>query len=348
MSATGSVQASSVDQSTAFFFPSFQWNMRVTQANKAWLTTPEGQNAKVYILDTGIDPDHTDLAGLVDLTKSVSFSATEPGDILDHESHGTFVSAIVTSNGIGVASVAPLARLVAVKVLDSTGTGSFGELISGIVYSANQHADVINMSLGAVVDVSDPDTRAAVRHLQAAITFARVNGSVLVAAAGNDTLNLATLPPQILSVPAELLGVISVGATAPVAQMHFDQLASYSDFGFHPANNGVQIFAPGGDLVLGGLINDLIISACSEFASFGCGPNDYLVGAGTSFAAPMVSGESAVLRSIVRPSLPGSIFNAACILAGTDNIGPSSIFGRGRMNVVKAANCAQGPGFSNR
>jgi hypothetical protein len=104
---------------------------------------------------------------------------------------------------------------------------------------------------------------------------------------------------------------------------------------------GVQLFAPGGDLVAGGVVEDLIISACSQFAGFGCGPLDYLIGAGTSFSSPMVAGESAVLRSIVGGSTGGSFVNANCLPQGTDVVGPSAIFGKGRMNVVKAASCAR-------
>ncbi|HEV7992051.1 MAG TPA: S8 family serine peptidase [Gemmatimonadaceae bacterium] len=334
--------ASTVDQSGAFFFDTFQWNMKVTKANQAWLFTPEGKGAKVYVLDTGIDATHQDLAGLVDLENSASFAEAELGDIKDYESHGTFVASIITSNGLGVASVAPLARITAVKVLDASGSGSFADLITGIVYAADKGADVINMSLGAIVDTSDKETRTLVFHLQAAINYARSRGVVIVAASGNEALDLTGIPPQIISIPAELPGVISVGATAPVNQMSFDKLASYSNFGWTGTSfGGVPLVAPGGDLVEGGALQDLIISACSQFSPFACGPQDYLIGAGTSFASPMVAGESAVLRSIVGKSLGASLINYDCVLRGADPVGPSSQYGRGRMNVIKASECAR-------
>jgi lantibiotic leader peptide-processing serine protease len=341
-----------VDQSGAFFFP-FQWNIRVTKANAAWLTTPEGSGATVYLLDSGIDPTHPDLAGRVDVGKSVSFSEIEPEDILDRESHGTFVAGLVSSNGIGVASVAPLATLVAVKVIDKTGSGSFADVISGLIYAADQGADVINVSLGTYVDMTIPAHRKLVAHLQAAIGYARAKGSLVIAAAGNEGLDLLRLPPQILSVPAELAGVVSVGATAPINQQSFDLLASYSNFGWNSLlfGGGVQLFAPGGDFVQGGLIIDLLFSVCSQFQEtlpFKCGPEDYVIGAGTSFASPMVAGEAAVLRSILGGSRSASFINTSCLLQGTDVIGGSAIFGRGRMNVVKAAGCATREGRSRR
>lgn len=330
-----------IDQSGAFFFP-FQWNMLVTKANQAWLTTPEGRGARVYVLDTGIDPNQIDLAGLVDLKNSTSFAETEPNDIRDFNTHGTFVSAIIASNGIGVSSVAPQATITMVKVLDKTGMGSFADVISGIVYAANQGADVINMSLGAFADLSNRDDQTLLGQMQAAIAYARAKGAIVVAAAGNDGLDLRTLPPQIIEVPAELLGVVSVGATGPDNQTNFDRLASYSNFGWNGLPiGGVQVFAPGGDLAPDGVITDLIVSACSEYADFGCDNASYLFGDGTSFAAPMVSGEAAIVRSIVGNSVLASFATNNCVLAGTDVIGPMGTFGKGRMNVVKAASCAR-------
>jgi subtilisin family serine protease len=350
--------AQGTDQSGAFFFPLYQWNMKVTNADDAWHSTTGGRGSLVCILDTGIDPNHVDLAGKVDLGKSRSFVASEPS-ILDFAFHGTFVAAIVSSNGIGVASVAPNARLCAVKVLDATGSGSFADLISGIVYAAHQRADVINMSLGAFVDASIPAVENLVDHLQAAISYAISKGSVVVAAAGNDGVNLATDPRQFLSIPAELAGVISVGATAPTGQQNFDQLASYTDFGSNGKSfgGGVTLFAPGGDYLpgSGGVFRDLIISACSEYAGLGCGPRDYLLGAGTSFSSPMAAGEGAVVSAMAEIAAEGEererqgALTADCVRSGTDKIGPRSIFGLGRINVVKAGACpAEGGGGGER
>jgi subtilisin family serine protease len=105
------------DQSGASLFEPFQWNIRQIRADDAWLTTPQGTGALVCVLDTGVDPDHIDLAGKVDLGRSASFEPAEPS-ILDFHFHGTAVSSIIATNGIGIASVAPDARLCAVKVLD--------------------------------------------------------------------------------------------------------------------------------------------------------------------------------------------------------------------------------------
>jgi len=345
------------DQSGACFFNDFQWNMRVSRAADAWTKTPAGAGATVYVLDSGIDPEHIDLAGRVDVARSRSFAESEPDDIRDHNSHGTFVSAIVASNGICVASVAPLAKIVAVKVLDASGSGAFSDVISGVIYAADQGADVINLSLGSMADLRDPDWRQLVFYFQRAVLYAQRKGAVVVAAAGNGDANfmgidLTKLPRENLFVPAELVGVVSVGATGPVAQMNFDRLASYSNFGFtRDLAGGVDIFAPGGDFVEGSDITDLVISACSEYTVDAdgqqtvCPGNDfYFVDFGTSIASPIVAGAAAVTRSLVR--MPRDVRGKVveCLLRTADPIGPRSVFGYGRVNVLDAAACASGRG----
>jgi subtilisin family serine protease len=132
--------------------------------------------------------------------------------------------------------------------------------------------------------------------------------------------------------------VISVGATAPHAQQPgtFDDLASYSNFGFP----GVDVFAPGGDLTQGGVIEDLIIGACSSFSNPACaGHRSYLLGAGTSFAAPLVSGEAAIVQSDMRGQQPDL---GRCILGSADPLGqhaPDAVFGFGRIDVLGGIHC---------
>ncbi|HEY7894416.1 MAG TPA: S8 family serine peptidase [Gemmatimonadaceae bacterium] len=325
------------DQSGAFFFPAFQWNMRQIKADKAWLVTSQGKGALVCVLDTGIDPHHIDLQGKIDLGISTSFVATEP-DIIDHNFHGTFVSTLISSNGLGIASVAPDAELCMIKVLNANGQGNFSDLIAGIMYAAHQKADVINMSLGAYITIQTKADVQLVVALQRAISFAIHHGVVPVAAAGNNAVNLATDDPRNISIPAQLLGVIDVGATAPVNQMNFDQIASYSNVGFP----GVLVFAPGGDLVAGGVVPDLILSACAGSAVPSCaGENSYVFGAGTSFASPHVAGEAAVIGSDFKHD-PKVDKIEACITLTSDHptgrfIDP--LYGFGRIDVLNAAIC---------
>ncbi|MEP7064820.1 MAG: S8 family serine peptidase [Gemmatimonadota bacterium] len=331
------------DQSGAQFFPQFQWNMRVIRASNAWLLNDRhGEGTTVCDLDSGIDPTHIDLSGKVNTGISTSMVVTEP-DILDYNGHGTFVSSQIATNGIGMASVAPLATLCQVKVLDRTGAGLLSDGIGGVVYATDVKADVINMSFGAYFTTKDPDFALVVKVFQKVIDYARRKGVTVVASAGNGDsvgvgIDLATDARDLLEIPAQLKNVISVGATAPHAQQPgtFDDLASYSNYGYP----GVDVFAPGGDFVEGSAIEDLIIGACSSYSDPGCADGiTYSLGAGTSLAAPLVAGEAAVLQSDARnekKSLDKCIEKSADPLSARV---PDPVFGFGRIDVLGALQC---------
>jgi len=325
------------DQSGAQLF-ALQWNMQVIQAPAAWNRTPAGRGRLVCVLDSGVDPDHIELAGRIDFAKSISFVDAEP-TIQDFNTHGTYTSSIVSSNGIRIASVASDGKLCMIKVLGTDGSGTFEDVIAGIVYAAFQGADVVNMSLGAYIDLREPGARQLVRVLQRAVNFARRRGVVVVASAGNDGINLDQDSPFMLSIPAQLENVISVGATAPFNQQNFDALASYSNFG---GKTGISMVAPGGDFLDGGVVFDLVLGACSHTQvtlPFTCTTRSLVLAAGTSASAPHVSGAAAVVQSRLRDRA-GSDRVTECLLQGADKVGPFRIFGAGRLNVVRAAVCS--------
>ena len=316
----------------ATFFEAFQWNLRQTQADVAWGSTNRGAGASVCVLDTGIDFRHVELTGRVDLARSRSFVEDEPV-IEDLNGHGTLVAALISSNSVNMASVAPDAELVAVKVLDRSGSGSVANVISGILYSAEVGCQVTNMSIGLLLERGqEPEIEDA---LQQAIDSAHEAGSLVVAAAGNDALNMDELPGKdFIALPAMLDHVISVGATAPVAQQNFDALTTYTNFG----RRGVDVMAPGGDLVIGGVTADLIFSACSSFLCANAA--SYLFARGTSFSSPHAAGAAAVAESQF-PGM-GSDFLDDCVTDGADRIrgrGNDPLYGRGRVNVLGAARC---------
>jgi subtilisin family serine protease len=338
---TASGMRGQTDQSGAFFFAD-QWNMRLIQADDAWLTTPRGEGALVCVLDSGIDTEHPDLVGKVDLSVSANFVTEEP--FTDLNFHGTHVAGIISTNGLGVASVAPHARLCAVKVLDFEGGGSFDDVIAGIYHTGVIGADVANMSLGAYLSRKDEGVKELQRALQRAINFASRRGVLIVAAAGNDGINLTTDPESFIVVPAELENVISVGATAPFNQTSFDMVASYSNFG----RTGVDVFAPGGDLLAGGAVEDLILSVCSSRIPF-CAPVEedgqvfhfWVFAAGTSMAAPHVAGEGAVIESELAGDQGGQRLTS-CVLRNADPVTGrryDPIYGKGRINVLRGAAC---------
>lgn len=319
-------EAEFTDQSGAVFFNFWQWNMRQIRAHDTWAISPGGFQTHVCVLDTGVDPGQLDLQGKVSLFRSASFVPSEPF-IEDLNFHGTFVSSLITSNGIGMASVAPDARIIAIKVLNRFGSGTFDAVIDGLAHCAAEGGEVANMSLGAFVLRSA--TRDLILALRRAVEDAGDHGVLSVASAGNVPVSMDDFI-GIAHLPSMIRGVLSVGATAPNNQTDFDDLASYTTHGVR----GVDVMAPGGDSGDTGNLVDGILGACSQFV---CGDiNFYLVGGnGTSFAAPHASGLGSVLSS----SIPGAESPrrlTTCIRLGADDLGDPGIdefYGSGRINV---------------
>lgn len=331
------------------FFRSCQWNLDRIDAPGAWAQDEFGDpDVKVAVLDSGIDPDHFDLLGKVDLASSATFVTASPCGVADTASfvdrrwHGTFVASQIATNNFGIAGVAPLATLVAVKVFRCDGTGSFDDIIAGIVYAASlPDVDVINMSLGAWFPKNTPGGGALVGALNEAVNFANAQGKLVVSAAGNDARNLDR-DRSGTSVPAQSGAAISVYATT-----NDDDLASYSNFG----RSGTWLGAPGGDLpnamppLPGCLVNpalqSLVLGACSSASVVQpCGPASYLLGPGTSFAAPLVSGVAALVDG--KASNAGALNGGQLktILTNTaDDLGRPEVdlyFSHGRVNAANA------------
>src|SRR5258708_4823539 len=338
-----SSSAAPPNPSSAFFF-GCQWNLRQIDAPGAWAQGQFGSPAgKVAVLDTGVDPTHIDLVGRVDTADSVSMltpgsspcGASDETQFFDFFFHGTFVSSLITSNGIGMASVAPLTQVAGVKVLSCVGSGSFGDVIAGIHYAASlPSVNAINMSLGAVFP-KDHNGRL-IGALAKAVALANGRGKLVVAAAGNNGLDLNHVG-NVTEVPGESGPAIAIYATA-INQ----SLASCSNLG-----NATWVGAPGGDLpnpaaALPGCpvphsIQSLVLGACSSFSIFfSCGAhNSYLLGDGTSFATPLVSGVSALVSGERGGGVnPGQLKTTLAQTA--DNIGDPNLFSHGPVNASSA------------
>jgi subtilisin family serine protease len=300
-----------------------QWGHDAVNAPEAWEAGLFGAGVRVAVLDSGIDADNPDLAPNLNTALSTSFVPGEGYDIRPGMffNHGTHVAGTIAAadNGFGVIGIAPQAEIVAVKVLSEyTGSGSFEGVIAGIIYAAQIDADVINMSLGALLprraywyDNETPDdpsddflvSAKEVAHLAAmmskATTYATQMGTTVIASAGNDAVDKDHTADWI-SLPADAANVLAISATAPIgwakdpANAFLGYPTSYTNYG----QSAISFAAPGGDSAYPGNENCVVAGLtrpCWVFdLVFSTGSGAFYWAAGTSMAAPHVSGVAAL------------------------------------------------------
>ncbi|MFD8466592.1 S8 family peptidase [Streptomyces cyaneofuscatus] len=230
------------------------WGLdRIDQSNlplNGTFTYPDsgGGNTTVFVLDTGVRITHQDIAG----------RASYGWDFVDNDAtaqdgngHGTHVATTAAGTTYGVAKKA---KIVAVRVLNNSGSGTTAGVIAGVDWiTANRtSSSVANVSLGGGASTTLDD--AVRRSIAAGVTYA--------IAAGNSNALASNYSP------ARVDTALTVGATTRT-----DARASYSNYGPR-----VDLFAPGSDITAGW--------ATSDTATY--------TGNGTSFAAPHVAGAAAV------------------------------------------------------
>jgi subtilisin family serine protease len=264
-----------------------QWALDQVNAPEAWARGATGTGTTVAVVDTGVDLQHPDLTSkLVAGHDFVAGSNDCPAGPQDENGHGTHVAGIaaaVTDNGIGVAGVAPDAQIMPVRVLDADGSGSSEDVAAGIVWAADHGADVINLSLGELPIVGQLEPLN--EEIEAAVTHAWDAGSLVVAAAGNESFPLC-------SYPSFADHAVCVGATDSRGLPSY-----YSNF---PNNKTMLGFrAPGG---VGSIFcedDEDIWSTMWPGSDFDCTGSGSISGydtiAGTSMASPQVAGVAALL-----------------------------------------------------
>jgi len=297
-----------------------QWALGRIGAEKAWTRTT-GRGVRIGIVDTGVDLDHEDLAGKV--VESVSCvgsggdQAKCKGSAQDDQGHGTHVAGIaaaIKDNGKGIAGVAPDAQLVVAKVLGSQGTGQGSDVIGGIKWVVDHGAKVVNLSLGDPAQLVG--ALISENELKEGVDYAWGHGAIPVIAAGNSNTGGLGLEGSNYGD----MNAIIVGATGPD-----DQPSSYST-----STGGAKwaVAAPGG--AADSKKTDDIFSTFWISGQ----KNAYTYLAGTSMAAPHVTGAIALLLA--------EGFNQQTavqrLLDTTDKVGceANSQTCRGRINVDRA------------
>ena len=193
----------------------YEWHLQTINAPTAW-NTSIGTGVTVAILDSGIDPTHPDLVG--QLVPGWNFYDNN-SNTADVYGHGTLVAGVVAAKGnnsIGVAGVAWGAKLMPVRVTDTSGIGTLSAFANGLTYAADHGARIANLSFPVQ---SSSSTQAAAQY------FVNKGGIVFNSAGNYATLD--STPPS-----NSLVSVSATGST--------DIIASWSSYGPY-----VDLSAPG-------------------------------------------------------------------------------------------------------
>lgn len=300
----------------------YQWDMQqVTSDGESYALHTPTKNTVIAIIDSGIDFSHPDLqhsivAGSKNLVPAGGHNGTEPdelgdiNDIADKLGHGTEVAGQIAADGM-LKGVAPGIGIKAYRVF-GTKSAKTSWVIKAIVEAANDDVDVINLSLGEYMLVSgkysnNGNDSAEYQAYKRAVDYAYNKGSVIVAAVGNDGVDISdkqqmihilnsklkdttVIKGKVLDMPGHLKHVVAVGSTGPDKE-----LSTFSNYdkGF------LNILAPGGDLKYlneygqerwveeGWFEKEFIPTTSLE------GGYNYAVG--TSYAAPKVAAAAGLL-----------------------------------------------------
>ena len=265
----------------------------IEESGGSWIFDPDDVN--------GVDDDGN---GYTDDFVGWDFfndEGAEDNDPDDPDSHGTHVAGLAagrTNNGVGISSISWNVKILATSASNSESEG-VDRGYSGIVYLAENGADVINMSWG-----SDTTSQAA----QDVMDYATGLGSLLVSSAGNES----SAEPRY---PNALVGVISVAAVGRT-----DRLASYSNFGI-----SVDIASPGGAGING-------MRSTTP-------PNNYGSREGTSMASPVAAGVFALVKSFhpswTNQQLVEQVLGTADSVDDL-NVNFVGLMGEGRINAFRA------------
>ena len=310
------------------FNASQMWGLFQINAEQAWNVSTGSSAIVVATTDNAIEIAHADLVnvlwtnpgeipgnsidddgnGYVDDINGFDVGDNDndpspPNAGFDHGTHVAGTTGAESNNGTGVASIGYGVSVMAVKsTRDNAGSNSVTNGYDGIYYATVSGADIINCSWGGTGFSTTGNN---------IVNFAWGNGSIVVAAAGNDGTDNDATPHY----PSNYTNAIAVASSTTG-----DVKSGFSNYG----TNSIDITAPGSNI--------------ASTVPFG----NYSYMSGTSMASPMVSGLLGLMKSL-NPSMPNQdLIN--CMYSTADNIdgvNPSYVgeLGAGRINAFAAMNC---------
>ncbi|MFC7080011.1 S8 family peptidase [Halorussus caseinilyticus] len=285
--------------------------------------TTKGEGSRVAVVDTGVYDGHPDLADVVNAELSENFTTDQydfrPNGAGDHGTHVAGTIAGTNADGEGILGTAPETEIVAHRVFSGVpGEGaSTGDTVAALAAAATKGCDAANFSVG--YPPANPETDEWVSGVKMAYRrlaeYARSQDMLIVNSAGNAGIDMT--PDDVISLPTEVEGIFGVSATGPIGYLWDDKQASREDKALvkledgtdSPAfytnyGEGTDVSAAGGDADLEAAANDvpgwyydLVFSTVVEQTENGPVAG-YGWKAGTSMAAPQVTGAVALVRSL--------------------------------------------------
>lgn len=282
--------------------------LKQVQAPTAWRRGLDGHGVKVAILDSGIDTGHPALEGKV--TASEDFTGEGPQDDFGR---GTQIASLVAGNGAGSdgarKGIAPGAELISGKILNAAGEGTVSGLIAAMEWAVGQHADLVNVSLGARAPMQGDDLLA-----DAVDRLTEQSGALFVVAAGDDGDFLYATPFSV-ETPGTAASALTVGALDPAGnRARFTSMGPTYSWRQKP-----EIAAPGTG-ILG--------------ARAGARDGDlYTMGLGTSRSTPLVTAAAALLLQ-QHPELTWQQLKARLSSSAAESTGVfTGWYGSGQVNL---------------
>lgn len=284
-----------------------QWGLFQINAEQAWDVSTGSASVNIAITDNAFSVNHPDLTNKVTATWNAVDGNTDASGCGSnsgfHGSHVAGISGAETNNTTGIASIGFNTSLMLVKIGNCNGALTAG--YDGIIWAADNGADVINMSWGGGGQSN---------YGQNVCTYAWDQGSILIAAAGNNDASTQFYP-------AAYNNVVAVASTT----------TNDSKSGFSQYGSWIDVSAPGSSIL-----------SCND----GTG---YQVTQGTSMASPLVAGLVGLMKSHAPNTSQQDIVD--CLLNTADNIdgaNPSYIgqLGSGRINAHQAMLCMNQYTFS--